>query len=138
MTLKKKITEIACATSSSSASITGAVAAIAEPPQIEDPTPMSVEIFPGMRNTLHKTNAIISDVVIVITMIGKDCLPVCSTTDRLSPKPSRITAHCNIFLETNVIPDCRLVLSFTNNVMSIPAKIAKTAPPTIGNCLPSS
>lgn len=46
MTLKKKITEIACATSSSSASITGAVAAIAEPPQIEDPTPMSVEIFP--------------------------------------------------------------------------------------------
>ena len=33
-TLKKKITEMACATSSSSASITGAVAAIAEPPQI--------------------------------------------------------------------------------------------------------
>lgn len=30
--LKRKITEIACATSSSSASITGAVAAIADPP----------------------------------------------------------------------------------------------------------
>ena len=45
--LKKKITEIACATSSSSASMTGAVAAIAEPPQMEDPTPTSVEIFPG-------------------------------------------------------------------------------------------
>ena len=38
-TLKKKMTEIAWATSSSSASITGAVAAMAEPPQIEDPTP---------------------------------------------------------------------------------------------------
>ena len=38
-TLKKKITEIACATSSSSASITGAVAAIADPPHIEEPTP---------------------------------------------------------------------------------------------------
>jgi len=38
--LKKKITEIACATSSSSASMTGAVAAIAEPPQMEDPTPV--------------------------------------------------------------------------------------------------
>jgi len=50
--LKKKITEIACATSSSSASITGAVAAIAEPPQIEDPTPTSVEIFPGTRKSL--------------------------------------------------------------------------------------
>ncbi len=45
--LKKKITEIACATSSSSASITGAVAAIAEPPQIEEPTPTNVEILPG-------------------------------------------------------------------------------------------
>ena len=43
-TLKRKITEIACAISSSSAAITGAVAAIALPPQIEDPTPISVEI----------------------------------------------------------------------------------------------
>ena len=46
--LNRKITEIACATSSSSASITGAVAAIAEPPQIDEPTPTSVEIFSGM------------------------------------------------------------------------------------------
>lgn len=37
--LNKKITEIDCATSSSLASITGAVAAIADPPQIEEPTP---------------------------------------------------------------------------------------------------
>ena len=54
-TLKKKITEIACATSSSSASMTGAVAAMAEPPQIEDPTPTSVDIFPGIRIALCKT-----------------------------------------------------------------------------------
>ena len=46
--LKRKITEIACATSSSSAPMTGAVAAIAEPPQIDDPTPMSVEMFEGI------------------------------------------------------------------------------------------
>ena len=46
--LKRKITEIACATSSSSASITGAVAAIADPPQIDEPTPISVDIFDGM------------------------------------------------------------------------------------------
>ena len=49
--LKRKITEIACATSSSSASMTGAVAAIAEPPQMEEPTPTNVEIFAGMRST---------------------------------------------------------------------------------------
>ena len=51
-TLKKKITEIACATSLSSASITGAVAAIAEPPQIDEPTPTKVAVFPGIFMTL--------------------------------------------------------------------------------------
>ena len=53
--LNKKITDIAWAISSSSASITGAVAAIAEPPQIDEPTPISVEIFDGIFNTLHST-----------------------------------------------------------------------------------
>lgn len=42
--LKKKITEIAVAMDSSLALITGAVAAIAEPPQIDDPTPTKVTI----------------------------------------------------------------------------------------------
>ena len=39
-TLKKNTTEIACAISWSSALITGAAAAIAEPPQMDEPTPM--------------------------------------------------------------------------------------------------
>ena len=42
--LKKKITEIAVAIDSSLALITGAVAAIADPPQIEEPTPTKVAI----------------------------------------------------------------------------------------------
>lgn len=54
-TLKKKITEIDWAISSSSASITGAVAAIADPPQIEEPTPISVDILEGMRSNLWRT-----------------------------------------------------------------------------------
>ena len=74
-TLKKKITEIACATSSSSASITGAVAATAEPPQMEEPTPTNVDIFPGICISLQSTNATISDTEIVLRMIGKDCFP---------------------------------------------------------------
>ena len=45
-TLKKKITEIDCATSSSLACITGAAAATALPPQIEEPTPISTAVFP--------------------------------------------------------------------------------------------
>lgn len=43
MTLKRKITEIEVAMSSLFAPMIGAVAAIAEPPQIEEPTPMSIE-----------------------------------------------------------------------------------------------
>ena len=44
ITLKRKITEIDWAMSSSDALITGAAAAIAEPPQIEEPTPTKVAI----------------------------------------------------------------------------------------------
>ena len=75
-TLKKNITEIACATSSSPASITGAVAATAEPPHIDEPTPTSVEIFAGILSAFCKINAVKSEAVIVHTMIGSDCLPV--------------------------------------------------------------
>ena len=39
-TLKKKIVEMAWATSSSVASMTGAVAAMADPPQMDEPTPI--------------------------------------------------------------------------------------------------
>ena len=47
-TLKRKITDIAWAISSSLARMTGAVAAIAEPPQIEEPTPINTEILLGI------------------------------------------------------------------------------------------
>lgn len=46
--LKRKMTDIAVATSSSFALITGAVAAMAEPPQIEEPTPTRVAMFKSM------------------------------------------------------------------------------------------
>lgn len=45
ITLNRKMTEMAWAISRSSASMTGAVAAMAEPPQIDEPTPTSVAIF---------------------------------------------------------------------------------------------
>ena len=54
ITLNKKITDIAWAISSSCASITGAVAAIAEPPHIEEPTPIRVAILVGIFITFAK------------------------------------------------------------------------------------
>ena len=70
--MKKKITEIACATSSSSALITGAVAATAEPPQIEEPTPINVEMFPGVFIILCRMKATTKDMAIVEQIIGRD------------------------------------------------------------------
>ena len=93
ITLNRKMTEMAWAISSSSASITGAVAAIAEPPQMEEPTPTSVAIFEGTRITRHRTNAMTSDVEMVMTIMGRDCAPLAKISERFMPKPSRITAY---------------------------------------------
>jgi len=136
--LKKKITEMACATSSSSASITGAVAAIAEPPQMEEPTPIKVEIFDGICIILCNTYEITSEVVMVPIIIGSDCFPVASITERFKPKPNRTTAYCKILFEVNLIPASNLLLFLINMVMIMPIKIAITGPPIIGKIFPSN
>jgi len=66
------MTEIYLAISSSSASITVAVAAIAEPPHMEEPTPTKIEIFEGILINLLIKYAIIGEVEIVDSMINKD------------------------------------------------------------------
>ena len=54
VTLNRKMTEMAWATCSSFALMTGAVAAMALPPQMEDPTAMSVAMAESMRSTLYR------------------------------------------------------------------------------------
>ena len=53
------------ATSLSCALITGEVAAIAEPPHMDEPTPTKVAVFAGIFNSFDIMNAVISDVAIV-------------------------------------------------------------------------
>ena len=108
--MNKKITEIACATSSSLALITGAVAAIADPPQIDEPTPIKVAIVLSNLNNFCKTYAIINEMEIVIIMMGNDDLPTFITCMRFSPKPNKTTAVCKIYLDVKAIPllnNCR-------------------------------
>ena len=104
MILKKNITEIAWAISSLSASTTGAVAAMAEPPQIDDPTPTRIEIFLGIFKALHKIYETISDVAIVLIIIGMEIFPTLIIICRFKPKPSRITAYWSTFLDTKLMP----------------------------------
>lgn len=131
------MTEIDWAISSSFASITGAVAAIAEPPQTEDPTPISIEIFVGIFIALYRIKATIREVLIVERIIGKDWNPVDAITDRFIPKPKRITAYCRIFFEVKEIPGLRLSLFFINNVIIIPKRIENTGPPITGTSSPN-
>jgi len=104
ITLKKKITEIAWAISSLSASITGAVAAMAEPPQIDEPTPTRTEILLGIFKALHKIYETIRDVAMVHTIMGIEILPTLIIICRFKPKPSRITAYWSTFLDTKLMP----------------------------------
>ena len=98
-TLKRKMTDMDWAISSSSAPMTGAVAAMAEPPQIEEPTPTRVEMDAGIFISLYSTNAITSEVAMVEAIMGRDVAPTLAISDRFSPNPSRITAYCRTFLD---------------------------------------
>ena len=102
--LNRKITEMAWAISSSSAPMTGAVAAMALPPQMEEPTPTSTEMLAGIFIHLRSKNAITRDMVIVVQIMGRDRAPTLAISERFSPKPSRITAYCRIFLEVKAMP----------------------------------
>lgn len=83
-------------------------------------------------------NAKINEVEIVAKIIGKDCLPVSKITLRFNPNTSSTTAYWSIFLDVNFIPDTKEVLSLKNIVIIIPAIIAITGPPIIGNISPTN
>ena len=92
-TLKRKITDMEVAISSSFASMTGAAAAMAEPPQMEEPTPIRVVILEESLMALYMKKATRRETVIVERMIGKDCLPVFTMLSRFMLKPRRTTAY---------------------------------------------
>lgn len=77
--LNKKIVEIAWEISSSTASITGAVAAIADPPQIQVPTPISVATSAGICKCLLTIKAVKKDAVRVITITQSEWAPTFRT-----------------------------------------------------------
>ena len=142
MILNRKMTLIAWAISSSSASMTGAVAAIAEPPQIDEPTPTSVEILRGMFMTRHRTKEITSEVVMVETMMGSELAPTLAICPKLSPNPSKMTAYWRIFLEVYLMPGAAASATperlRSTCPITMPMRMAKTGPPMTSNRLPNN
>ena len=124
--------DIERATSSSSASITGAVAAIAEPPQIDEPTPIRQAVLGSTFIIFIIINATISDIEIVPTITGRLFAPTCAIVLKFSEKPRITTAHCRIFFDVNFIPpdsDVRLASFGNTSVSIIPRSIAITGAP---------
>ena len=137
-TLNRNTTEMAWATSWSLALMTGAVAAIAEPPQMDDPTPISVAVRLGTCSARHKMNAVSNDAVMVDTITGSEVAPTWAIWVSGKPNPSKTTAVCRIFFDVNLIPAVALPLSFQNTPIIMPARMANTAPPTMGTAVPKN
>ena len=135
-TLNRKMTEIDCATCSSDASMTGAVAAIALPPQIDEPTPMRQATLELSFSAFIMRYATMSEIEMVQTMTGRLFAPTLAMVLMLSEKPRMMTAHWRIFLDVNLTPvlAVSLAASFgTHSVMIMPSKIENTGAPTISS-----
>ena len=134
--LNKNTTDIDWAISSSLASITGAVAAIADPPHIEEPTPIKIAIFLSKCITLDIMYDTTKEQNIVDRITGRELAPTCNTTFKFKPNPRSITAYCSIFLDVNFIPLSNFDLLLNLEPINIPKNIPKTGPPTTGIKLP--
>ena len=133
--LNKKIVDIACATSSSLARITGAVAAMADPPQMDVPTPIRVVVLPSIFIALPTKYAVRNEALSVNTITANDCPPTLITLSRFISKPKRTMEYCKIYLQVNLIPESS-ASGLLKKAKIIPISIPNTGPPIIGNVLP--
>ena len=97
---------------------------------------MSVAVRPGMCSTRHSTAAVISDAEMVARITGNDKAPTCANCVSGKPNPSSTTAVCKIFFEANLMPGPATPLFFHTVAITMPSKIANTAPPTSGTAWP--
>lgn len=137
ITLNKNMTDMDFVMSSSEAEITGEVAAIADPPHMDEPTPTNMETLVGIFIILLMIYDTISAVEIVDRIIKIDCPPTLKISKRFIPNPNKIIAYFNIFFEVNWIP-LEKYLDLGKIAMSNPNKIPMIGPPIIGNNLPIS
>ena len=124
--LNRKITDIERATSSSSASITGAVAAMAEPPHIDEPTPISTAALDSIFSSFIIIKAVMSDEEIVQIITGRLLLLTEKTVDRSQDKTlcSAVRLHelPNSCGKTSSDTDCR---ENCNNIIKKLCKIKR-------------
>ena len=88
----------------SSASITGAIAAMAEPPQMPVPALIRLAVFQFRPSALPITAPRPKHVASVNTMTVSENLPTVSTVVMFRLAPRRMMANFRIFFEVNLTP----------------------------------
>ena len=104
----KKVADIAYATSLSSASMVGAMAAIAEPPQMPVPAEIRLDSFQFKPNAFPTRYPPPKQVSRVNIITISDILPTVNIVVIFKDKPSKIIANFKIFFEVNLIPGARI------------------------------
>ena len=135
MTLKRKIVEMEKIISLSFALMTGATAAIAEPPQMAVPAPIRVVVSRSSPKRRPTPQATKKDVSRVKIMTEKDWEPISSTWNKFISNPSKMMEYCRIFFPVKRIPLSQLFGRRTP-ANKMPSKMPKTGPPIIGNSWP--
>ena len=122
----------------SRAPITGAVAAMAEPPQIAVPTPISTGTAPLSRSSRLSPHAVRKAIASVTKVSGSDANPVFATADSDSPNPSMTTEARSKGPCANLMPGRYRGWVMPAALTARPSKSAETAPPTTGTQAPNS
>ena len=120
---------MAYATSLSSASIVGAIAAMAEPPQMPVPADMRLDNFQFSPKAFPIKYPPPKHVSKVNTITTSDILPTCKTVVMFSDKPSKMMANFSTFLEVNLIPDAKMPVFLRKRLRIMPTNMAITAEP---------
>jgi DNA-binding winged helix-turn-helix (wHTH) protein len=117
--------------------MTGAVAAMADPPQMAVPTPISIFVFPFSFRSLPARYTVRKAAVRVKAIRTRVCAPALNTLNRFMLKPKRMIEYCSSFFDVYFTPSSKTAGLF-QNARSIPNKIPSTGLPIMGTAEPMS
>ena len=113
----------------SSASITGAMAAMAEPPQMPVPALIRLLVFQLSPSALPISAPSPKQVARVKSMTVSEKRPTVSTVRMFRLAPRRTMANFRTFLEVNLMPGAVVLLGWKNALMAMPINRAMTDAP---------
>ena len=118
--------------------MTGETAAIAEPPQMPVPTPISVRRSRGMPSSRPYSQAAPRQTARVPSMTGSEDTPTRAASPIESWAPSSTTEHCRTNVLAHFRPGARRAPGLIASAMTAPMTAPGTALPTSGTCCPTT